>query len=142
MPVPLRRKLPDCCKNTANKTLSNDSERLTTPGAEAKNRKVIIQRGSTLNAQPVHHSETGAIDDGKVLVAPGKPNLPRSFKIGQTDRLNDRYAASQTFPEALSGIRPEAVVEQRPCFDQHVIGRHQCFACFEYGFGAGVAPVG
>ena len=66
-----------------------------------------------------------AIDDGKILIAPGKPNLPRSFQIGQADRLNGRYPAAQAFPESFCRTRSEPVVKQRPCFHQHMIRRHQ-----------------
>jgi hypothetical protein len=50
--------------------------------AVAKDCKVVIQRCCAINAQTVHHREAGTIDNRKILVAPGMPDLPRSFQIG------------------------------------------------------------
>src|SRR5437588_9830664 len=57
--------------------------------AKTKDSKVLIQGGDTLNTQTAHHRKAGAINDGKILVGPGKTDIPRSLQIRQTNSLND-----------------------------------------------------
>ena len=56
--------------------LPNYTERLTTLGSKTKYRKVLIERGDPFNAETAHDGKASAVDDGKVLVTPGNPNLP------------------------------------------------------------------
>ena len=84
----------DSCALQSVILLSNDSKGLATLWAEAKYSKVFVQRGHTIDPQTAHHSKAGAVDDGKILVAPGKTNIPRSLQIRQTNSLNDCYATS------------------------------------------------
>lgn len=89
---------------------------------------MVIQRGGSLNTKSGHHRKTGTVDDGEILIAPGEPKLPRHFQIRETDRFNNRYAASQSFPKSLRGIWIEPVMEQSPRFDKNMICRRQCLA--------------
>ena len=53
-----------------------------------------IEGRDPVNTETPHYSEAGAVDDGKILVTPGKTNIPGSLQIRQTNSLNDCYATS------------------------------------------------
>jgi hypothetical protein len=66
--------------------LSNYCKGVATFRAEAKSSKVFIQGGHTVDPQTAHHSKTGAIDNGKILVTPGKTNIPAVSKSARPTR--------------------------------------------------------
>ena len=101
---------------------------------KAKYRKMSIEGRDVVDTQTSHHSETRAIHDGKVLVAPGNAKVPRDLKVRQSNRLDHRYPAPQAFPKSLRSFAVELVGKQRPCFDQNVIRSHQCFTGLENCF--------
>jgi len=110
--------------------------------AEAKDRKMIIQRGGALNSKAGHHCKAGAIDDGEILVAPKEPKLPCGFQVRQSNGLNNRYSASQPVPESISGVRLEPVVKQRPGFYQNVIRGNQCLTSSQDRLCARITQIG
>jgi len=79
--------------------------------AKAEYRELFVERGDAIDSQPLRYSKAGAIDNGKILSAPGKPNIPGNFQIGWPNSLDYGYAASQPFPKSLSDARPESVVK-------------------------------
>jgi len=55
--------------------LPNDMERLPSHGTKAEDGKVLVQGSNFHDAQPSHHREAGAVDNGEVLVLPTIPYL-------------------------------------------------------------------
>ena len=64
------------CTSSAYRFLPNYTERLTTLGSKTKYGKVLVERRDTFNAETAHDGKARAVDDGKVWVTPGNPNLP------------------------------------------------------------------
>ncbi len=122
--------------------LSDDLEGLTTSGAEAENRKVIVQRCGSIDAQAVHDREAGAIDDREILVAPGSSHQPCRLQISQRDWFDQCYSTSESVPESLGSIALNSVSEQGPGFNQNMIGGEECFARAENFLCAKIAAVG
>ena len=102
--------------------LSKDDEGLAALRTKAKDGEVVIQGCGALDTQPAHYREARAINNGKILVVPGDSNLPGSFQVGQTNRLNGRNSASHSLPKPLRGIALEPVAQQGPRLGQDVIG--------------------
>jgi len=40
------------------------------------------------NTETPHHSEAGAVDDGKILVTPRNANIPGNLQVRQSDRFD------------------------------------------------------
>jgi len=71
-------------------------------GAKSKDRKVVVERSRSLDPQPQHHCEAGAINQREILIAIGESNLPGRFHIRSSNGFNDRAAAAQAVPEEFS----------------------------------------
>ena len=115
-------------------TLSKNMKGLAPFWTKAKYAKMSIEGRDLVDTQTSHHSETRAIHDGKILVAPGGAKFPRNLKVRQSNRLDHCYPAPQAFPKSLRSFAVKLVVKQRPCFDQNVIRGHQCFTGLENCF--------
>src|SRR5258708_552627 len=115
-------------------TLSMNMKGLAPFWTKAKYGKMSIEGRDLVDTQTSHHSETRAIHDGKILVAPGSAKVPRNLKVRQSNRLDHCYPAPQAFPKSLRSFAVKLVVKQRPCFDQHTIRGHQCFTGLENCF--------
>jgi hypothetical protein len=115
-------------------TLSKNMKGLAPFWTKAKYGKMSIEGRHLVDTQTSHHSETRAIHDGKILVTPGNAKVPRDLKIRQSNRFDHHYPAPQAFPKSLRSFAVKFVVKQRPCFDQNVIRRHQCFTGLENCF--------
>jgi hypothetical protein len=92
---------------------------------KAKYGKMSIEGRDPVDTQTSHHSETRAIHDGKILVAPGSANIPSNLEVRQRNCLDCCYPAPQAFPKSLRSFVVKLVVKQRPCFDQNVMRSHQ-----------------
>jgi hypothetical protein len=115
-------------------TLSKNMKGLAPFWTKAKYGKMSIEGRDLVDTQTSHHSETRAIHDGKILVAPRSAKVPRNLKVRQSNRLDYCYSAPQAFPKSLRSFAVKLVVKQRPCFDQNVIRGHQCFTGLENCF--------
>ena len=111
-----------------------DMEGLAPFWTKAKYGKMSIEGCDLVDTQTPHYSEAGAIHDGKILVTPGSAKVPRDLKVRQRNHLDHCYPAPQALPKSLRSFAVKLVVKQRPCFDQNVIRRHQCFTGFENRF--------
>ena len=102
-------------------TLSENMKGLAPFWTKPKYGKMRIEGGDLVDTQTPHDCEAGAIHDGKILVTPGNAKVPRNLKVRQSNRLDHRYPAPQTFPKSLRSLAVKLVVKQCPCFDQNVI---------------------
>jgi len=57
--------------------------------AKAINRKIVVEGSRPLNAQPAHDSEARSVDNRKILIAIGHPDLPGSFQVRYADCLHN-----------------------------------------------------
>jgi uncharacterized protein YaaQ len=68
--------------------LSNDVEGLPAFWTKAKYGKMSIEGRDPVNTETPHYSETGAVDDRKILVTPRNANIPGNLQIRQIDRFD------------------------------------------------------
>jgi len=117
-------------------TSPHDLEDLVAFRPVAVDRKVVIEARSAFDAQPLHHRETGPVDDGKVLVGKLRANGPRGIQIGQRDPFQYCDAAPDRSPEASGGgaVYPQPC--QTPCFHKRIVAQHQRRMVGENLFGA------
>ena len=50
-------------------------------GAKTENGEIGVEGCGALDSQAAHHSKTGAVEDRKILIAPGSAHLPRGLQI-------------------------------------------------------------
>jgi len=109
--------------------------------AVPKDCKVIVEGSSALDAQAAHDGKAGSVDEGKVLISKGMPNLPGNFQIRQHYRFNRGHSAAQAFPKTICGRSMNSVTKQHPGFHQHMIGCQQRLATRQDRFRVGVIDV-
>src|SRR6185369_9145809 len=102
-------------------TLSHDREGAATVGAEAKNRKVIVEGSGAFDSQASHDGETRPVDNRKILVTVSRSGFPGGLQIGGDDCLDRGNAVSQAIPKRFGGAAVNAIADQGPGLDQHMI---------------------
>src|ERR1700752_5369319 len=106
-------------------TLSKNMKGLAPFWTKAKYGKMSIEGRDLVDTQTSHHSETRAIHDGKILVAPGSAKVPRNLQARQSNRLDHCHPAQEAFPKSRRSLAVKRVMHQRPCVDQNLIRGHQ-----------------
>jgi hypothetical protein len=91
----------------ARRGLSQYGERGTAPRSVAKDGEMVVKRCHSFEPEALHYSETGKIDNRKVLVTPGCGNLSR--------------LTTHSMPRAISDSSPERTAFARAC--PHLLGR-------------------
>lgn len=117
----------------------DDFEGLVALGSVAEDGEFVVEGGHGLDADPLHHRESGSVDDGEVPVRDGLADGSRAFQTRRRDRLDGRRSAAQTTPEALRDVAPEPVPEKQPGLEEDVIRGHQRIPRHEDIFGTPVA---
>jgi hypothetical protein len=69
-------------------------------------------------AEREHDCETDPVDNRKVLVAVGEPDLPSCFQVCRAYRFDYGHATTQAIPETVGGAIPN-----RPEFACRTSGR-------------------
>ena len=59
--------------------LSKDLKGLAAFWTKAKYGKMSIEGRNAVNTETPHYSKAGAVDDGKILIAPRNANIPRNL---------------------------------------------------------------
>ena len=86
-------------------------------------REMVIERGDSLNSQPLHHGKTGAVHEGEILVRESLTDSPSRLQVGGADRLDGGRVAAKPLPETFRGRPAESVTQQHPSLTEYVIAR-------------------
>jgi hypothetical protein len=58
-----------------------------------------VEAGDTLNAEPLHHREAGAVDHREILVGESCADFPGDFQVGAVHGLDRGNPAVQALPK-------------------------------------------
>lgn len=100
-------------------------ERMVAVGAVSVDREMLVEARDAGDAQALHHSEAGAIDDREVLVGKDLADSPGRVEVNWQDGLDRDQAAADLRPEVLGAVMATTVAHKSPRLDEHVIGAHK-----------------
>src|ERR1700722_1451455 len=109
--------------------------------AKAVDCEIIVEAGRLNDAKPFHDGETGAVDNGKVLVRVSRAYCPRCVEVRGRDALDHRIAQQEPLPKAVGGFAAGAAVQQEPGFNQHVVGGDVIPSALQYRLSTGVFAI-
>jgi len=73
----------------------------------------------------LHNREARPVDEREVLVAEGLADGPSSLTSDASASPKAHGTAAQPIPEELGDLAPVTAIQQEPCLNQHMIGRHR-----------------
>ena len=102
---------------------ANHLERLLAITAVTEHCEIVVERGHSVNSEPLHHRKARPIHDREVLIAKALTNRPRDLEIRGAHRFDGRDTRLQSLPESLGSPFSETVPEENPGLDEHVVRR-------------------
>jgi hypothetical protein len=89
---------------------------------------MLVEARRAEEAEALHDGEARSIDNGEIVVRKRFADCERHLEIGETDGLDGSRAAADCIPVRLGRASAQAVREQQPGLDEHVVACHEPFA--------------